>query len=248
MKAIFLAAGEGTRLRPLTDDLPKCMIPYKGKPLLGYGIDAMHAIGITDIVVVRGYLSDKIDFLDVRYIENREYSKTNMVETLFCAKAEFDEDLLISYADIVYRPQVAASLMSAPADIGVVIDKDWKSLWKLRMEDPLKDAETLKINSDGLITEIGKKPTSYYDIEGQYLGILKFSKNVLPTIIDFYENLDRDSEYDGKDFKNMFMTSFIQALIDAGFPVTAVPIHGGWIEIDSIQDLRVYESVQKNLI
>ena len=248
MKAIFLAAGEGTRLRPLTDDLPKCMIPYKGKPLLGYGIDAMHAIGITDIVVVRGYLSDKIDFLDVRYIENREYSKTNMVETLFCAKAEFDEDLLISYADIVYRPQVAASLMSAPADIGVVIDKDWKSLWKLRMEDPLKDAETLKINSDGLITEIGKKPTSYYDIEGQYLGILKFSKNVLPTIIDFYENLDRDSEYDGKDFKNMFMTSFIQGLIDAGFPVTEVPIHGGWIEIDSIQDMRVYESVQKNLI
>lgn len=248
MKAVFLAAGEGTRLRPLTDDLPKCMIPFRGKPILGYGIEAMRSAGITDIVVVRGYLAHKVDFRDVRYIENRNYSETNMVATLFCAKAEFDEDLLISYADIVYRPQVAAALMSAPVDIGVVIDKDWKSLWKLRMEDPLKDAETLKIDSDGRILEIGKKPTGYYDIEGQYLGILKFSKNVQPAIIDFYENLDRDREYDGKDFKNMFMTSFIQSLIDAGFPVTAVPIHGGWIEVDSLHDLRIYESVQENLI
>ena len=248
MKAIFLAAGEGTRLRPLTDELPKCMIPYRGKPLLGYGIDAMQAIGITDIVVVRGYRSEKIDFKNVRYIENPEYSKTNMVETLFCARAEFDEDLLISYTDIVYRPQVAASLMSAPVDIGVVIDKDWKSLWKLRMTDPLKDAETLKIDSNGLIKEIGKKPNGYDEIEGQYLGIIKFSKNILPKIIGIYDNLNRDSEYDGQNFSNMYMTSFIQGLIDAGFPVTAVPIHGGWIEIDSIQDLRVYESVQKNLI
>ena len=71
------------------------------------------------------------------------------------------------------------------------------------MENPLDDAETLKIYK-GNIIEIGKKTNTYKDIEGQYIGLIKISKKILKKIIKFYDNLDRNSLYDGKNFDNMY--------------------------------------------
>ncbi len=209
--------------------------------MLKYNIEAMHSAGVENIVVVRGYLHEKITFPGVKYIENHRYADTNMVATLFCALEEFDDDLLVSYSDIIYRVDVVRTLLEAPAEIGVVVDHDWHSLWALRMEDPLRDAETLKIDTAGNILEIGKKPNSFDDIEGQYIGLIKFSRAFLPTLKDFYASLDRNADYDGKNFDNMFMTTFLQLMIDAGFPVKAVPINGGWLELDTLHELEVYE-------
>jgi choline kinase len=242
MKSVFLAAGEGTRLRPLTEHLPKCMLPYRKKPLLEYGLDSMRYAGIENIIIVRGYLPEKINFGGVTYIDNPRYAETNMVATLFCAVDEFDDDLLVSYADIIYTPEVVKELISSQGEIGVVIDRDWYRLWSLRMENPLADAETLKMDAGGNIIELGKKPRSYDEIEGQYIGLIKFSKSFLPTLVEFYGALNKDSHYDGKDFDNMFMTTFLQLLIDAGFTVKAVPIHGGWLEFDSLRDFEAYEN------
>ncbi len=136
-----------------------------------------------------------------------------MVSTLFCAKEFMNDELIISYADIVYKKEVLEKLINSKDDFSVVVDREWRSLWSKRMENPLSDAETLKIK-DGKIVELGKKPKSYNEIEGQYIGLIKISKRVLPKIIEFYENLNIDDIYDGKDFDNMYMTSFIQLVID----------------------------------
>lgn len=241
MKAIFLAAGIGNRLKPLTDTLPKCMVKIHGKPILQYGIEVMHSMGITDIIVVKGYLAEKIRFKGVKYFENRDYDKTNMVETLFCAREEFDSDIIVSYADIVYNQNVVSALIKSSCDVGVVIDRDWHKLWSLRMEYPLLDAETLKINSLGNIIEIGGKAKSYNDIEGQFIGLIKFSKSFLPALKSFYYGLDRKAVYDGRSFENMFMTTFLQLLIDSGYIITAVPVHGGWVEVDTYTDYLKYQ-------
>lgn len=107
------------------------------------------------------------------------------------------------------------------------------------MENPLTDAETMKLDADGNILELGKKPKCFEDIQGQYIGLMKISKEYVLKVVNFYDSLDKSLIYDGKNFDNMYMTSFIQLIIDHKImPVTAVLIHGGWTEIDTPTDLN----------
>ena len=88
MKIIVLAAGKGTRLRPLTDIVPKCMVPLKGKPLIDYQLDLFKSKSINDITIVGGYLIEKLKSKNVNLITNNAYETTNMVHSLFCAEKE----------------------------------------------------------------------------------------------------------------------------------------------------------------
>ena len=75
MKAIILAAGEGKRLRPLTEDVPKCMVTLFGKSLLERQIEIFRQCGIDDISIVTGYCHDKITFPNVQYFRNEKLCK-----------------------------------------------------------------------------------------------------------------------------------------------------------------------------
>ena len=103
MKSIILAAGEGKRLRPLTENIPKCMIKLFGKSLLEWQIDTLRSCNITDISVVTGYCSDVINIPNITYFRNEKYDSTNMVETLFCAKKKLFNSVIVSYGDIIYE-------------------------------------------------------------------------------------------------------------------------------------------------
>lgn len=239
MKAVILAAGEGLRLRPLTDNYPKCMVEYKGKQIVDYTLEAMREAGIKDIILVKGYKAEVLDKAGTVSVINPRYNQTNMVASLFCSEHLWDDDLLISYADILYPASALNALIAEQHPFAVAVDKDWRKLWRKRMDDPLKDAETLKLSPDGFIRELGKKPRGYEDIQGQYMGLIKIKKEVLPQIKEFYHSLDRAATYDGKNFDNMFMTSFIQLLIDRVLKVKPVFIQGGWLEIDTLDDLKI---------
>jgi len=243
MRIVILAAGQGTRLRPLTNNKPKCMVELDGKPLIKYQLDLFNKFDIKDINVVTGYLANKIDFDGVQKFYNPKFASTNMVSTLFCASELFDgqDDILISYGDIVYNDSVLNKIIKANSKINVVVDKNWRNYWSARMEDPLRDAETLKVDEKGNIIELGKKPKSYDDIEGQYIGLVKIRKDVVKKVKEFYENLDKTVLYDGKNFQNMYMTSFLQLLSDNQYPLTPVYIENGWIEIDEPTDLNFVE-------
>ena len=242
MKAIILAAGQGTRLRPLTNDRPKCMVKYQNKPIIDFILETMNNCKLSDIALINGYKNDVLEnYLkdqSLTFYTNEIFYKTNMVSTLFCAKDFMDDDLIISYADIVYKEEVLEKLIDSKDDFSVVIDRKWKELWSQRMENPLDDAETLKIKNDKII-ELGKKPNSYEEIEGQYIGLIKISKNIINKVVNFYESLNRGNIYDGKDFNNMYMTSFIQMIIDNLNDVKPVFIDGGWVEVDCVDDLKV---------
>lgn len=245
MKVIILAAGEGTRLRPYTLDRPKCMVKFNGKPIIDSIIENCKNVGLKDITIVTGYkeeiLKDHLKNENIKFCTNQKFNTTNMLASLFCAESEMTDDIIISYADIIYKQEILELLANDKSDLSVVIDSNWKELWSIRMENPLADAETLKINAAGNIYELGKKPQSYADIEGQYIGLIKIKKDALKKIIAYYHNLDKRAIYDGKNFDNMFMTTFIQSIIDNLMPVRPVFIIGGWIEIDSVEDLNNYE-------
>ncbi len=244
MKMIILAAGQGTRLRPLTNNKPKCMVEYNNKPIIDYIVETARSCSIYDIAVVDGYKKDILE----RYLKdkkltfytNNKFDSTNMVSTLFCAREFMDEDIIISYADIIYKKDVLEKLVNSKEDFSVVVDKEWKKLWSIRMENPLEDAETLKVKN-GNIIELGKKPQNYSEIEGQYIGLIKVSKDIVNKVIDYYDSLDTNKLYDEKNFDNMYMTSFIQMIIDNLADVKPVYINGGWLEIDSVDDLNSYK-------
>ncbi len=245
-RALILAAGQGTRLRPLTDDRPKCLVPLLGQPLLERQASALHRSGITELAVVGGYRADQIETLGYTVILNPEYETSNMVASLFCARnyMRHDKHLLICYGDIVCQPAIIKALLDCDAPVAVTVDLGWRAYWELRLADPLADAETLKLGPQNRLLELGKKPRSYDEIQAQYMGLIKIRADEIEHLKQHYDRMDRGARYDGKDFKNMYMTSFIQHLIDHGWPVQAVPITHGWLEVDSTADLQLYERMQ----
>lgn len=246
-RAIILAAGTGTRLRPLTDDRPKCLVELLGASLLDRQTRVLKACGVHDIYVVAGHLSERIKEQGYRMLMNADYASTNMVTTLFCAQELMngDSDLVVTYGDIVYEASVLEALLACKAPMCLAVDRAWRRYWQARMNDPLKDAETLRLDERGYIRDLGKKPSSYDEIEGQYLGLIRIRADCTQQMAEAYGRMDRRAKYDGKPFPQMFMTSFIQHLIDIGWPVQAVPIDNGWLEVDTMQDLRCYEELQR---
>jgi len=245
MKAIILAAGKGERMGFETNDKPKCMVSFNGRPIIDYILETLKACGIEDIIIVNGYKNNVLEAYlfdkNIRFITNTDFDSTNMVYTLFCAESEMNDDLLISYADIIYKKEVLQGLLNNDNEFVVTVDKNWEKIWRLRMNDPLKDAETMKIDDIGNITELGKQPISYNQIEGQYIGLCKISNSVMDSIRKFYHTLDKTILYDGKDYYNMYMTSFIQLIIENLLPVRADIINGGWLEFDSEKDINCYK-------
>lgn len=243
-KALILAAGEGTRLRPLTNNTPKCLVPLVGRSLLERQIETLKSEGIHDIHIATGYEAVQIEKLGFDTSYNEHFQKTNMVESLFSA-IDFikscDEDLIISYGDIVYNPENLNKLIQSNSEIALMIDKNWRELWSLRLDNPLDDAETLILGPDGLILELGQKPKSYEQIHGQYTGLIKVRHDKINEFVECYLSLDRQGTYDGNNFHNMYMTSFLQILINHHWEVKAVEVQSGWLEVDSIDDLEAYE-------
>ena len=241
MKAIILAAGQGTRLRPITDAKPKCLVELAGAPILEHQIRTLKNCKISNIHLVGGYLSEQLIEYDARLHVNKNYETTNMVASLFCASEELNgnDDVIISYGDIVYQKSVLKKLLCSDAEISLVIDKSWYNYWSARMDNPLSDAETLKIEMFDKVVDIGRKPKNSDEIQGQYTGLIKVRKDRVKDFKQTWEELDRNALYDGKTYENMFMTCFLKKLIHLGWECRAVFINNGWAEIDCESDIAV---------
>ena len=145
MKAIIVAAGMGRRLNPYTDDRPKCMVPVAGRPILERQVDALRAHGVRDIVVVRGYLGDRITVPGLRFIENPDYAKNNILASLLYAADEMDDDFLFSYSDIVFHPDIVSTLAATPGPLALVVDRKWADAYQGRTEHPVSEAELTRV-------------------------------------------------------------------------------------------------------
>jgi choline kinase len=218
------------------------MVALAGAPLLFHQLASLRRAGIEDITLVTGYRADRLESLGLPTRHNAAFDRTNMVSSLMCAADRLDggDDVLIAYADIVYEPRVLEPLLRCPAALAITVDTEWRRLWALRLEDPLDDAETLRLSAEGDVLELGKEPRSLDEIEGQYMGLIKVAAAFAPRWIEAYAGLDPEARYDGKDLANLYMTSFLQHLIDTGHPLRAVLVEGGWLEVDTSRDLEIY--------
>ena len=253
MRAILLAAGQGIRLRPFTNVIPKCLLEFSNKTLLERLVETFRSCGINDIVIVRGYQSNTINVPYVEYVKNDKYAESGIMESLFCAKEKLDCTVIVSYADIIFEKNILAKLIEADDDIVAIIDKNWKEYWKIRSSDPLSDAESLVLDKDNYILNIGEKNLKNIDaVEGQFIGLIKFQNDGIQILKNFYEKL-RSRARNGFNplnpalsFEHSTLTNFLQGLIKSGQKIKAIPIKNRWLEFDTVSDYETYNKMVKN--
>lgn len=237
MKAIILAAGRGSRMKNLTDERPKCMVELRGKSLLEWQLQALREAGIDDIAIVTGYKREMFSQWKLKEFHNPRWAETNMVSSLACAYEWLEvEPCIVSYSDIFYDASAVTSLMTSDASLAVTYDPQWLKLWERRFGDPLLDAETFRLNDEGILTEIGNKPNTVDEVQGQYMGLLRFTPEGWSEVIRIRSRLSNI------DCDKMHMTGTLQRVIEAGqISVVAVPYQGEWGEVDSAEDLGAYQ-------
>lgn len=236
-RVLILAAGRGRRMREATADRPKCLVTLAGRPLLDWQRTAFRQAGLETVAAVGGYRADRLaEDIDVPFV-NRDWETTNMVRSLACADAWLGSgDTLVSYSDIAFTGTAVERLAAAGGDIAITYDRLWASLWAGRFEAPLADAETFRI-ADGRVLEIGGRAQRMEDIEGQFMGLLKFTVAGWRTIRGHLDSLD-PAVVDRLD-----MTGLLARLIAEGVEVRGVAVDGGWVEVDSESDLAYYEAM-----
>jgi choline kinase len=251
-KAIVIAAGRGKRLEHNTDEVPKCLVPVGGRPMLRWQIDAFRAHGVRDIVIIRGYLGDvlaaragELGDVNVRFVDNPNWQDNNILLSLACAMHELDGPVLLTYSDIVYTPEVVRRLMASPGDVALIIDREFATIYEGRTEHPLSEAEVADLDAAGNVARVGKRALPADQAWGEFIGLARLTAAGAALVRATWAELSE--RYRGREdepfqraarFRNAYLTDLWQHLIDAGHPLTPVAIEGQWREIDTVQDLQ----------
>ncbi len=243
VKAIILGAGLGSRMKHMTANLPKFMaITFKGQTLLQTQLAALKSCGIRDISMVKGYCAEKINYPNIRYYLNDNYAHNNILESLFYAEAELDADVIVSYADIWYEPEVVRRLSRCEQDIAIGVDIDWKDYYLGRKDHPLDEAENVIFDSDGNVIKIGKIAAEKEEVHGEFIGIMKLTRRGCEMIKRHYHRAA--GLYAGKPFQRAklfqraYLTDLLQEMTDLGVPIHCEIIGSAWKEIDTIEDFE----------
>lgn len=239
MRALILAAGRGSRMGAVGDERPKCLVELEGRPLLERQVAALRKGGAESIGIVRGYRAERLRFSNLTYFDNPRWSETNMVMSLAAAAEWLRTDtVIVSYADIFYRADVIKGLSNTPGPIAITYDRQWLSLWSRRFANPLSDAETFRVSPAGQLIEIGSKTTRIEDIEGQYMGLLKFTPPawiIIESLLGSLEGPVRD---------RLDMTGLLRRLLAASaVPIATYATDGQWGEIDNPEDVQLYRQM-----
>lgn len=250
-RAILISAGRGRRLGSHTDEVPKCMVEVGARTILGWVWHALRAAGIDELVVVRGYRGDVLtEFVrqlvpDAVFVDNPEWQTNNVLLSMACARAYFDRPCLISYSDIIFTPEVARAAKACPAELALVIDREFRAIYEGRSEHPLDEGEVADLMPDGSIARVGKRALPPSEAIGEYIGLTKLGARGAATVARTLARLAQ--HYDGRDhepfqrartYRNAYLTDLWQHLIDAGVRLDPVLIDGSWREIDTGQDLE----------
>ncbi len=232
VKAVLLAAGVGSRIRPLTDNSPKSLLDVAGKSILQRMLENVEAVGITDVIVITGYLEEQLkDFitknfpnLNVIFKRNDKYEETNTGYSLLLTR-EFVEgfDFVKFDADVVFEKAILEKLLASEVS-ALCIDRN------IHLE-----AEEVKVITDenGKVLEVGKK-LDPHKANGESIGIEKITAEAGKVLFQELDSLLKDQ----KNWQEYYDDSYT-SLVNKGVPFEAVDITGlKWVEIDTHADYK----------
>ncbi|MDA9561383.1 phosphocholine cytidylyltransferase family protein [Gammaproteobacteria bacterium] len=234
MKAIILAAGVGSRIRPLTDNCPKSLLKINGKTILEMMLSHIKTCGINEVIFVLGYLQDQIkDYvktqfpdLIVQFITNEKYEVTNTGYSLMLTKDFVKNSTFIKFdADVVFDINILKTLIASEYDNCLCIDKNINL-----------DAEEIKviIKDDNRVVK-ASKTVNPLDAIGESIGIEKISGETAHTLFNDLELMMKDEEYHQEYYEAAY-----ERLIEKDVPFYALDISGlRWTEIDTKEDFML---------
>jgi L-glutamine-phosphate cytidylyltransferase len=249
-QVILIAAGRGKRLGAHTDEIPKCMVEVAGRPIFGWVWKALAAVGAKRLVVIRGYRGDVLETFvksivpDAIFVDNDEWETNNILLSLDKARAHLDRPTYITYSDIVFTPAVARAAAASTAEIGLVIDREFRTIYEGRTEHPLEEGEVSDLMPDGSVARVGKRALPPEDAIGEFIGLVRlgqggatiFSRS-LAALAHRFDGRDDQPFQRAVRYRNAYLTDLLQELIDSGLQVDPILIEGQWREIDTGQDL-----------
>jgi len=226
MKAIICAAGEGKRLKPITDNLPKSMVNVGQKSILEHMLDNLSSCGIKETIIITGYreelIKDKIGEeyrgCKIKYYTNLDYQKTDNMFSLWIAKGEIDEGIIFLNGDIIFNKKILEKILEDKLSNAIVVDNQIELV-----------EDSMKVHiSNGEVKTIGKK---IENPNGWAIGIYKLS---IEGAKQYYQEIEKLINEGGKS------SSFVKPIgsLLKNYPMNVVNTDGlGWKEIDDLSDL-----------
>jgi choline kinase len=250
MRPIIIGAGRGSRLGPNTDDVPKALVPVMGRPMLDWILEALEAAGFArrDVVFVCGYRAEivRARYPDFCFVDNLDWERNNILASLLCAQAHFDEGFVCTYADIVYRGSAVSKLLASPHDKVLVCDTDWRRRYLDRSQHPESDGEKMRALGTRVVELSRRIPSE--QASGEFIGVAKFTAEgarELVAAFDAARDAARDTPgrtwREGRTFERAYLIDLFQAMIEGGSAFHRVDTHGGYMEIDTREDLACAE-------
>lgn len=222
-QAIVLAAGQGKRLRPLTDNTPKTLLNVGGQPILEHILQALEANGYERVVVVTGFEREQIEahcqpreMFDVEFVHNEQFADTNNIYSLWLAQEYAREGFTLINSDTIFPTSSLADLQQTNGS-ALLVDTE-KALDEEEMQVAL-EADT--------ITAIGKE----IDGDGEYIGVSKFTAEDAKRLFEHIEAFIEREKVNG-----WYEAAFDRLFDDA--TVGFVRVDRPWIEVDTPEDLE----------
>ena len=233
MKAIILAAGTASRLRPLTLHTPKCLLKVGERTLLQRSMDALISNGIREFVIVTGYLHEKIedfvrqtygDSIHVCFIHNKDYETTNNIYSLWLARPEAEgQEVLLLDSDLLYDAQI----------VGRVLDDKHENVLTLIRHELGEEEMKVVMDENGVITEISKT-CDPAQAAGESLGIERMGKAYTTAL---YKELE--VMMDEEHLENTFYELAFLRLIAKGSTFSVLDVTDLFsCELDTVEDFE----------
>jgi choline kinase len=233
MKGLVLAAGAGRRLQPLTDGLPKTLLPLAdGRTILDLALANLRSAGLEDVIVVTGFAAERIEeqvpALERRHgvrlelVFNERAEEWNNAYSLWLAREAFADGILLVNGDTVHPRSVEETLLAARGP-GVLLAVDSE---KRLGEEEMK----VLLDGDGALTRINKAidPAS---ADGEYIGLTLVEPEAAEALADALEATWRRDT-------SLYYEDGFQELVDRGGEVHVAPIGTvDWVEVDDHADL-----------
>ena len=243
MKAIIIGAGRGIRLMPHTENAPKCLAGVKGRRILDWGLEALRAAGLRDIVFIGGYRIEQVQarYPGLTYCHNSDWLRNNILVSLMHAEFHMDDGFVCAYSDILYRPEIVAKLMDSDHEITLACDTEWRARYSKRTEHPETDAEKMASVGNRVVA-IGRNVPGEI-AHGEYIGIARFGREGTVRLRNAFHAAR--ARYDGRPFQSApsfqkaYLVDLYQEMLESKVPMHLMETKGGYMEIDTNQDFEI---------
>jgi choline kinase len=218
-----------------------------GRPMLEWILEALSAAGFSrkDVVFICGYRAEVVRarYPEFTFVENRDWERNNILASLLCARGFLAGGFVSTYADIVYRGSTVKKLVDSRHDQVLACDTDWRRRYVDRSLHPESDGEKMRAEGERVVELSRRIPSD--SASGEFIGVTKFSAAGASALLAAFDQARAAHAgtvwREGRTFERAYLIDLFQEMIEAGSPFHRVDTDGGYMEIDTREDLACAE-------